>query len=480
MIAGERGRPSDPVGHQNDAGIGHMLRAPSHLTSGFRFTASMAFGWAWLDPLASWGLRRLFFPLSRLWAAAETARGAPDTFFASVPCPPDSNRSGRLSRVLARFEKYRAYTAAIEAHWHEAFFPAEGGRGAGAAERVAIEAARHDAAHRYYASRALFRFLLGPGIPRARLDGVTPDMVAAAYGAFLADPKPLFAPPAHMPAIEMSRAVSTAEGRDFWLRFRSPSERLGDWVYARVYEPRGVRNPPTVIFGHGICVEFDQWNGLIDEAATLCRLGIRVIRPEAPWHGRRRPEGYYGGERMIAAFPAGGLDLFSGAVREWAVLADWARRTSTGKLGFGGSSLGALTAQLAASRARDWPEALRPDAVLLITHCEQLSHAAFDGDLARMWGERVVFEAQGWDEVQSQRFLRLLDPGTELAVGPDRIITVLGRRDRITPYGSGAGLIERWRVPPENRFIFDRGHFSIPVTLLRDHAPFRRMWRLLA
>jgi hypothetical protein len=73
-----------------------------------------------------------------------------------------------------------------------------------------------------------------------------------------------------------------------------------------------------------------------------------------------------------------------------------------------------------------------------------------------------------------------LVPGTELAVCPDQIVTVLGKRNRITPYGSGAGLLDRWRVPPENRFILDRGHFSVPVMLLRDHAPFRRMRRLLA
>lgn len=125
-----------------------------------------------------------------------------------------------------------------------------------------------------------------------------------------------------MRRIGISRPVPTAEGRDFWPRFPSPSTRLGDRAYARVYEPGDIENPPTLIFGHGICVEFDQWNGLIDEAVTLCRLGIRVIRPEAPLHGRRRPEGYYGGERMIAAFPAGSLDLFTGAVREWSVLAD--------------------------------------------------------------------------------------------------------------------------------------------------------------
>jgi pimeloyl-ACP methyl ester carboxylesterase len=346
-------------------------------------------------------------------------------------------------------------------------------------EHIALEEARHEAAHRHNAMRRQFSFLLRADVPPTRHAVPDPAEVAAAYDAALDDARPFFAPPANAPAIEQSRGVPTAEGRDFWLRFASPSLRLADQIYARVYEPAGVTDPPTLIFGHGICVEFDQWAGLIDEAAYLCGLGIRVIRPEAPWHGRRRPRGFYGGERMIAAFPAGSLDLFTGAVREWAVLADWARRTSSGPLAFGGSSLGAMTAQLAASRARDWPEALRPDALLLITHCAQLSEVAMEGELTRMWGSREAFKAKGWHAEQVSHYLRLLDPGPELAVRPENIVTVLGKRDSVTPFAGGASLVDKWRVPEANRFIWDRGHFSVTAKLLHDHAPLLRFREIL-
>jgi hypothetical protein len=56
---------------------------------------------------------------------------------------------------------------------------------------------------------------------------------------------------------------------------------------------------------------------------------------------------------------------------------------------------------------------------------------------------------------------------------------VLGKRDRITPFASGERLVERWRVPEENRFIWDRGHFSVPLTLMRNDAPFRRLKEIL-
>ncbi len=461
---------------QAGSGGGDRLRKDRQAVGLVRKTAGAAFGWAWLDPVASWTLRRWFFPVCRAWAAAEIAQSDPDAFCRAIPCNAGTGGRDRIVAALSAFEATRARAVATDAAWHKAFFPAnDTGRAQSEADYVALESARHTAAHLHNASRRRFRFVIGvPGMPAVHHDLPDPAEVAATYGPALDDASPFFAPPDPMPTIEISRSVATAEGHDFWLRFPSPSARAGGTVYARVYEPAGVKNPPTIIFGHGICVEFDQWKAFVDEAVDLCRLGFRVIRPEGPFHGRRRPAGYYGGERMIATFPAGALDLFTGAVREWAVLADWARRTSSGALAFGGSSLGALTAQLAAKRSRDWPARLRPDGLLLITHCEQLSRAAIDGDLARMWGGRELWEAKGWTIEAVERYLGLLDAGAELPLPPERVVTVLGKRDRVTPFPGGRDLIEKWSIPDANRFIWDRGHFSIPVMLLRDHTPLRR------
>jgi hypothetical protein len=111
--------------------------------------------------------------------------------------------------------------------------------------------------------------------------------------------------------------------------------------------------------------------------------------------------------------------------------------------------------------------------------CSRQQALALEGDLARIWGGHMAFEAKGWDEDLLQHYLRLIEPGAELAIDPNRIVTVLGRRDRVTPYDGGIELARKWQVPRENRFILDRGHFSVPVTLMRNHAPFRRISRLL-
>ena len=126
-------------------------------------------------------------------------------------------------------------------------------------------------------------------------------------------------------------------------------------MYARVHQPDGQVDPPTLIFGHGICVEFDHYHQLLDEVTQLTRMGIRVIRPEAPWHGRRVLPGHYGGEQLLSTTPNSMFDFLAAQHQEWATIINWARATSAGPVAIGGSSLGAQSAKAIAVRASGWP-----------------------------------------------------------------------------------------------------------------------------
>ncbi len=451
--------------------------APEFASRFTRGIAGTVLALPWFDNAGLFALRTWFFPASRLWAAAASAHGDPDAFHAAVPMLPRLAQREQVIQALARFEEARAAANAIEAEWERVFFgpgdPAD-------AYRVGVEAARHKLRHAFYATRRHFRFMVRPDVPRVKLAIATPLEAEAIYGAALRDPARLFAIPQTPPAIQISRRFQTATGTDFWLRFASPSARLGDTVWARVHEPPGVTDPPTVIYGHGICVEFDHWRGLIDECHALVRLGFRVIRPEAPFHGRRLQPGSFGGERIIGAFPTGILDALTGAVQEWAVLAGWARATSQGPLVFAGSSLGALTSQLAADHARTWPEPLRPDALLLITHTGDIAEAVTSGALANLLVNPIEMERMGWTRELAREYLGVLNPGRTLALPPQRVVSVLGRRDVILPFEGGRDLTERWCLPTENSFVWDRGHFSVPTTLIRNNAPLLRLARIVA
>lgn len=445
-----------------EKGWGRLLRSP----------LGEIFAKPWLDRAIVWLLFRWFFPLSRLWAMARLANGSPDAYFRSFPGQETPREVAKLKRALGKFEAARAAAAAAEAVWDHAMF---GPEPVSQSELVQAEMTRRDCRHKYNGTRRHFRFLLRRrNVPKILRAVPTPAECEAIYGDTIGDPAAAVAPPAPMPAIEVSRKVPGEVGTHYWLRFPSPSPRTGDKVYVRVMEPAGVADPPTLLFGHGICVEFDHWHGLVDEVEVLVKMGFRVVRPEAPWHGRRVLPGEFGGEHMLGTAPVGSLDLFLAAVREWSVVMAWCRSNSSGPVAMGGSSLGALTAQLAADRARDWPENLQPDALLLITHCGRLEDTVFRARIGDKLRIRQEAEARGWTPDDLSRYLPLLGPTGGPVVPAHRIVSILGTRDEVTPFSTGKPLIDGWGVPEENRFIWRRGHFSVPLTLMRRRAPLDR------
>lgn len=431
----------------------------------------------WFDKVALRMLARWFFPLSRLWAAARAAEGSVDRYFTEALIEPKGGSRPFVERQLRRFEAVRHRVVDMEARWEVAFW------GADVPPSSALAGIEHDRLFQrngYNALRRLFVPLrLRGAVTPVCWDTPSPEDVAAIYGALVGDPARAFEAPDPMPQIVRSRALDLGDRREYWLRFASPSARMNDEVIARVYEPKGVADPPTIILGHGICVEFDHWRGLTDEARVLAALGNRVIRPEAPWHGRRVPPGRYGGEQFLSIAPLGALDFFTSAAREWSVLIDWCRRESDAPVGIGGTSLGAMTAQLVADKSCHWPERLRPDALLLITHCGRIEDAVAKGSLARVWGIEAQTRARGWTPEMMDSYAPLLDPTGSPVLAPENIVSVLGSHDDVTPYESGKALLERWDVPDENRFIWRCGHFSVPLAMLRDHTPLERFSEIL-
>ena len=426
----------------------------------------------WFDSVVLGALKHVFFPTSRLWAAAEEANGDQAQFFDRLDLTPTIRRQTRAAIALARFELLQQAAALADQAWEAAFFGPEDLGNAACIEAEARRRAARDALNR---GRSLFKFLLFDGIPMMRRETPGPDQVAAVYDRAVTEPAEFFAPADPMPPVARSRAISLDGIDHYWLRFDAPFARLGDEVYAHVYEPvsepAGAAHAPTVILGHGICVEFDHWQGLLDEAEVLCRAGMRVVRPEAPFHGRRRGWGFYGGEEVMAHSPLSALDCFVGAVGERAVLMDWCRRTFGAPVALGGSSLGAMMALAGAEQSHDWPQALRPDGLIMITQCERPFEALVQGAIARTFSSEQTKKAAGWTEDLLRRYLSILDPVRPPVMAPENIVCVLGTKDTVTPFDSGLALLDRWRVPEGNRFIWPCGHFTVPMRLARDPSP---------
>ena len=431
----------------------------------------------WFDTFVLGFFTHRFFPLSRLWAAAREANGSADQFFDAVPMPRQPKLVKRLNSTLVEFEKRRREALVAEAQWESAFF----GQAAASNEVLAaIEDDRLSRRAHYNAMRKQFAFVQrGRTIPPVHWESASPAAIAADYAKVVMAPNKPFEQPDTMPPVQVSHSFSNAAGRHSWLRFDSPSARLADTVTARILEPEHAAGAPTLIFFHGICVEFDHWHGMIDDVAELSRLGIRTIRIEAPWHGRRVADGRYGGEKFIGSMPFGALDFFSAQVREAAVLIDWCRRHTDGPVAIGGSSLGAHVARLIATCAAAWQPQLQPDALLLITPCGKLEDAAINGAFAEVWKTVENSATFGWTSDLRAKWFDLIDPVENPCVAPDQIVAVLGSHDRVTPFPSGKQLLERMQLPAENTFIRRQGHFSTPLNLVRDKAPLYRFQEIL-
>lgn len=430
----------------------------------------------WFDRASMYFLRKLYLPLSRLWGVADEAHGSVPKFAEIAQIELNYNQYQRLNKVIFRYEVSRARVNAIDAAWRLAFF---GDQQAALGDLAAIEKARKDAHQAHNMMRRDLRFLLHFKPQTSRYEIPTLAEVETLYGGIKKKPESYFSPGAEMPQVEQSRPFAAADGNQYWIRFKSPSARTRDMVYARVHEPAGVVNPPSIIYGHGICVEFDYLEGLVDEVDVLCRMGFRVLRPEAPFHGRRRPPGYYGGEYISATSPLGILDTCTAAVAERAVLMDWCRRNSDGPVTLGGSSLGALLAQIVSGQSKNWPDHLRPDALLLIMHCSRMEDALIHGSIAKLFGALDAKHERGWSVANVAEYLKALDPSSQPSVDPDNIVSILGEADQATPFAGGLELLDRWQLSPENRFIWPQGHFSLPIALTRNDAPLRRFHQIV-
>lgn len=424
----------------------------------------------WFDWIALRSIAHAYFPLSRAWAAAQEAQGLVEHFsqLVSTGPMPDVGVRWMLDLVERRRQRY----AAAEDHWRLGFF----GREPLAQERLSdLEAERRAAAHDHMATRSVFLPLLGR-LPSIRWDVATPAVVEARHGRRLIDRSAAF-PASDAVPMEVSQTMASTTARDFWLRFPSPT--LTDTAWARVSEPIGIADPPTLVFLHGICVEADMWRDTTDPLNTGALSGFRVVRPEAPWHSRRRRDGWYGGEPAIGQGPLGFIDLFQAWVTEASAWIGWARRTSRGPVALGGVSLGALTSQLAAVAAHGWPADLRPDALFLVATSGAILDVVDAGSLSKAVGLQPQLEAAGWSDDELRRWLPLLEPRGAPALDAEKVVMLLGESDDLTPHAGGARLAQDWAVPAENLFVRPQGHFSVSLGLLRDPAPLIRLAEIM-
>ncbi len=426
----------------------------------------------WYDRMAADILARWYFPLSRAWAAACQAAGDPARFAAAAPYdgPPSSGLDKALRAVAAKADAYRT----AEATWADMVFAPDPPDGRAAAT---VTETRLAAAHTLMATRRRFvPWQVRRRFPTVRWRVASVDAARRRHGPRLhgiAFPAPVVAG-----AVQLSHPLREPDRETFWLRFDSTVSGTPDIAWARVDKPPG-RCRGAVILAHGIGIETEFWRGLATGHAGILAAGYALVAPEGPYHGRRCPPGFYGGEGVFAAGVQGLLDYTAAHVSELGRLIAWARAAFAGPVGLAGISLGALTTQIVAVAAHGWSPEQRPDALLLVTASDSVVAAAIEGRLARLLGVPAAVAAAGWTPQAWQPYLPLLEPRGAPALPAERILAVLGTADEIMPYHAGDALMTRWQVPRHNVFRRRQGHFSASLGLARDDTPMRRLTELL-
>ena len=424
----------------------------------------------WLDGVSLHVLADWYFPAARAWASATAAGGDSARFLREIPADASQAKPGRwIARSLVEVDRAVMRLQAADRVWEQRLFTDPGGD---AAACVAAEEERLDAATALRLLLLRFPMFARLGrVPPCRWQIPRPDEVERRHGDRLADPEAAYRLPESEPAIAESRRLASEMGQEYWLRLPDPAEPSAPPCWARVFEPDGRADAPTVIHLHGICMEADHLRGPLHEVQAFCRRGFRVILPEAPGHGRRRPTGRFAGEALMASMPLGALDHFAAHVRELGLLTLWARRNGAPVVGWSGISLGAFTAQLAASHARFWPLAARGDALLLGATTEAIHEVALRGTLAAGIGLDRQLGDRGWAPALLARWSPLLDPLLPAAMGASQVFMVLGSEDGVAPIAGGRAVAERWGVPAEQVVLRRQGHFSAAAGLLVDDSP---------
>lgn len=427
----------------------------------------------WLDAVGLFGLRR-YMPLSRLWAAANTAKGDAAVFRDQVGGLPAFWSIFQLRPLLAHHDRLKHAADEARETWEAAVFDADRSSDPGL-----LDDRRRRAATLHQMTRGYFAPMLFPRRPplarwQIDLPGVVETDPAALYRAAV-DPKP----------VEISRRFVRNGRSEYWLRAPTPTPRLvarrgSEYLYARVIEPADGGACDTLIFGSGLCLEFDLLVAAPrDPGRRLAAMGWRVIEPISPYHGLRAMPGFYGGEPFFALAPTGTLDLIAGQTAETALLTMWVRGRFGGTVSVAGISMTSFMAQQVASRCALWPAATRPDAVMLISHSGRLEEVTFSGALASLLGIDRALSGAGWTREMLASISQAIDPADRSALAPERIVSVLGETDRWVPYDHGLALARQWKLPEENVFRYRLGHLGMPVQLARDPAPFERLRQVL-
>lgn len=417
----------------------------------------------WFERAKTRSLRREF-AIQRARAAADVAAGSSArAYLRRVGAPPAPHLSETVERALARYAPVRDAALDATERWADVLWDPS----SSVAERLDAERERRRAEHRRRDVSDIFGFLVDDHlVPPVDYSVPDPDAVLSTYHTDLAAPDSVYGVSERFPKVERSDWLPGPDTVEYWLRFPSPSPYVSDDAVARVYEPVDAGDDvPTLVFYGGFGMVNDcaaYWPEEAYLGRALAPAGVRVVLPDAPWHGRREPQGQFSGEPYLASAPESMVQLYAAAAVETAVFVDWAHAEGSA-VAVGGISLGGIVSMHVAGRCGSWPESARPDSVLPVAATGDVDAVLVEGDLSPLLDLDDVLRGAGWYP-RLHELSPLLNPPSSCGLDADRVFPVYGLRDTLVPPHTFTTTLDAWGVPDANRTAWETGHFG---TLLR-------------
>lgn len=425
-----------------------------------------------IDPALIWLLKRYHFPSSRLWAAANASDGDLDAFADRLPPRQAKRAAGAVARqAFAAHGDAKAAAEEATAAWREVALGGQEG------DVAAAETRRRRAASKHLATM----MPLAAAVGRRGLPLVDWAMHPAAHAPPPPGPE-AFAAPDDLNGVEPGAVYREGPMLRQWLSAPAETGLPGDMALARATWPADEEVRGAVIAGSGVGVDWDLYVRArpgYDFSAAFPYHGLAVLELVSPGHGLRLQRGRYGGEAFFAGAPTSAASLLRSQCREAARFIAWAKARWERPAGIFGLSMSSFAAQLVLSHSHAWPEAARPDGGFLLAHAGDLM-GVVKGKLSRALGVEPALREAGWTEESLEPWRQALMPLETPAIAGERIISVTGYLDRVTPFRDGGRLAGQWGLPKENRFRMPHGHMSLPRRLDLDDTPIKRFAEALS
>lgn len=410
--------------------------------------------------------------LKRVGAVARDKAGNFDEFYKALDLSLTPKTKKKLETAFNKYCDLLTQTNEFTENWDKIFF---GGKtdAFSDADLKKIDKRRVGMTEKILRPFDLFSFLCRQKpIPYLRLETDSQDQFFLNWSKELADPERLYDILVKKPAVEESKRIVFPKHSAYFIKFRSSSHSMYDFVHGKVFEPNSAICYKTVIISDGWSMSNDQeqMSFRIEKLCeNLARKNVRAIVLESPWQGRRTPNGFYSGEKFLSNVPATIIQMLSSHTLEITSVIDWARSAKNSrKVVMVGLSMSGYIATCIVSRCRQWTLNYWPDDIVF-TEITSLIERTLIGTLfTKKIGLAESLQNARWDKESIRQTKQLIELAPRPGMPPEKIHAFVSGKDHLGFRDFTLKTAYKWKLPKENIIRVNSNHLDLTTKILRD------------